>query len=106
MCGEWSQADTDCAPYLNNVGVGARWTGNFDNGDPALAVSEPVCPQSPSSKAGGGEQCDCTSANAPPSRYSDSYRQYLLTLASAQMDAFEQAWGWFYWTWDTEDAVH
>ena len=24
LCGEWSQADTDCATYLNNVGVGTR----------------------------------------------------------------------------------
>ncbi len=21
------------------------------------------------------------------------------------MDAFERGWGWFYWTWDTEEAV-
>lgn len=25
--------------------------------------------------------------------------------AQAQMYAFEQAWGWFYWNWITEDAV-
>src|SRR5690606_12846356 len=25
MCGEWSQADTDCATFLNNVNMGSRW---------------------------------------------------------------------------------
>lgn len=26
-------------------------------------------------------------------------------FAEAQMVSFEQGWGWFYWTWVTEDAA-
>jgi glucan 1,3-beta-glucosidase len=26
-------------------------------------------------------------------------------FAEAQMHSFEQAWGWYYWTWVTESAV-
>ena len=25
--------------------------------------------------------------------------------AEAQMNSFEKAWGWFYWTWETESAT-
>ena len=33
LVAEWSQADTDCATYLNNVGWGNRWTGTYDTGN-------------------------------------------------------------------------
>ena len=96
MDGEWSQADTDCAQYLNNVGVGSRWTGTYNMNDPTLNVLTPDCPSQP---------CSCESANADPSEYSDTYKQFLKMYAEAQMHSFEQAWGWFYWTWKTENAV-
>ena len=98
MCGEWSQADTDCATYLNNVNVGSRWTGTLDLGDPSLTVNTPSCP--PNSGT-----CECTDANADPSRYSDTYKRWLLMNAEAQMTSFEIGWGWFYWTWATESSV-
>ena len=98
MCGEWSQADTDCAPYLNNVNVGARWTGNMNTGDPKTQVLSPTCP--PNSGT-----CECDDANADPSKYSDVYKKWLLMNAEAQMESFEIGWGWFYWTWITESAV-
>lgn len=94
--GEWSQADTDCAPNLNNVGVGSRWTGTLNTGDSNTSVLTPTCAEPP---------CSCTQANANPSDYSDSYKQFLQMYAEAQMHSFEQAWGWFYWTWKTESAV-
>ncbi|KAL6245567.1 hypothetical protein RBB50_007566 [Rhinocladiella similis] len=94
--GEWSQADTDCAQYLNNVGVGSRWAGTLNTGDSQTAVLTPTCPQPP---------CSCAQANADPKTYSDSYKQFLQMYAEAQMHSFEQAWGWFYWTWKTENAV-
>lgn len=28
-----------------------------------------------------------------------------MMFAEAQMVSFEQGWGWFYWTWVTEDAA-
>lgn len=59
-----------------------------------------MCPAS-SSPTG----CSCDKANAPPGQYSSAYKKYLMALAVAQMDAFERGWGWFYWTWDTEETV-
>lgn len=91
MVGEWSQADTDCTTSLNGVGSGSRWTGTF-NGD-----STPHCPT-------GDEQCSCAIPNSEVSAFSDDYKTFLKTWAQAQMDAFEKSWGWFYWTWKTEDA--
>ncbi|MCJ1377465.1 hypothetical protein MMC17_000560 [Xylographa soralifera] len=100
LCGEWSQADTDCTQYLNNVGVGSRWAGNMNLGSAPSAGSilTPSCP--PNSGT-----CECADANADPSDYSDTYKQWLMMNAEAQMTSFEIGWGWFYWTWQTESAV-
>ena len=99
MNGEWSQAETDCAPHLNNVGVGSRWTGTLNLGNTGLEtnVLTPLCPTAP--------DCSCEMANADPSQYSNEYRKFLRMYAEAQMDSFEKVWGWFYWTWKTENAV-
>ncbi|KFY35050.1 hypothetical protein V494_06250 [Pseudogymnoascus sp. VKM F-4513 (FW-928)] len=97
---EWSQADTDCATYLNNVGWGTRWEGTYDSGNPLTRVLSPTCPTN-----NGGAECSCVSANADPSQYSDGYKQFLQMFAEAQMDSFEHGWGWFYWTWQTETAT-
>ncbi|TKA61355.1 hypothetical protein B0A49_11573, partial [Cryomyces minteri] len=104
MCGEWSQADTDCAQYLNNVGVGSRWEGtlNMASGPGSSnsgSVLNPTCPTKNNPK------CECADANADPTTYSPAYKQWLLQFAEAQMASFERGWGWFYWTWETETAV-
>lgn len=99
ICGEWSQADTDCAQYLNNVNVGSRWEGTLNAQDGSSPISSPRCPSK------GNPACECTDANADPSKYSAPYKQFLLSFAEAQMFSFEQGWGWFYWTWETENAV-
>lgn len=99
LIAEWSQADTDCAYNLNNVGWGNRWTGTYDTGnasDPLQALT-PRCPTE-------DDSCSCTSANSDPSSYSDDYKQFLLYFASAQMDSFETGWGWWYWTWWTSSG--
>lgn len=98
MCGEWSQADTDCATYLNNVGIGSRWQGTLNTGNASTSILTPTCPTN------NNPQCECNDANADPSDYSDAYKKWLLDFAEAQMDSFEQGWGWFYWTWDTEQS--
>lgn len=95
---EWSQADTDCAQYLNNVGWGTRWEGTYDSGNTSTEVLSPDCPTQNS-------QCSCTNANADPSQYSSTYKQFLQMFAEAQMASFETGWGWFYWTWVTEEAT-
>lgn len=94
ICGEWSQADTDCAKYLNNVGTGSRWEGTLNISDPTQ-----YCP------TGADHSCKCDMANADPSSYSAEYKKWLQTYAEAQMSAFEQGMGWFYWTWATESAA-
>lgn len=96
---EWSQADTDCTTYLNDVDVGNRWTGTYDAPDSSLSVLSPTCPTS------DDNTCECSDANADPSAYSDTYKQFLQMFAEAQMASFEKGWGWFYWTWVTEDAT-
>ncbi|EPS41447.1 hypothetical protein H072_4638 [Dactylellina haptotyla CBS 200.50] len=96
MVGEFGQADTDCVPYLNNVGTGSRWEGDLIFPDPSSSVTTPSC------HAGTG--CSCDIPNGDPSKWSDLYKQFLLNFAEAQMESFELAWGWMYWTWDTEDA--
>ncbi|OQO11270.1 hypothetical protein B0A48_05526 [Cryoendolithus antarcticus] len=106
LCGEWSQADTDCAPNLNNVGVGSRWEGTLNlasstgvGGSKDGSVLSPTCPSQ------NRQQCSCDQANADPGSWSAEYKQWLLMFAEAQMHSFEQGWGWFYWTWQTESAA-
>ncbi|KAI3111786.1 CAZyme family GH5 [Penicillium roqueforti] len=94
ICGEWSQADTDCAQYLNNVGRGTRWEGTY-----STTSTTAYCPT-----AAEGT-CSCSNANEDPSEYSDTYKKFLQTYAEAQMSSFETAMGWFYWTWRTESAA-
>lgn len=98
ICGEWSQADTDCALYLNDIGVGSRWEGTMNTGNSTTQVLSPQCPTN------NNPTCSCTNANADPSQYSSAYKQWLVDFAEAQMESFEAGWGWFYWTWATESA--
>ncbi len=105
FCGEWSQADTDCARHLNNVGVGARWTGTLNTNDPKTQVLSPTCPVAEDAEGNNAVRCECDSANADPARYSPQYKQWLQMFAEAQMHSFEKGWGWFYWTWETERSV-
>ncbi|CAN6663182.1 hypothetical protein TRVA0_034S01662 [Trichomonascus vanleenenianus] len=95
--GEWSQADTDCTYFLNNVGVGSRWEGDFNPGYGTAAVLQPSCPDP--------TNCTCAPANVLPSEYSAEYKTFLRMFTELQMDTFESygAWGSMYWTWDTED---
>jgi glucan 1,3-beta-glucosidase len=97
LVAEWSQADTDCAKHLTNVGWGNRWTGTYVTPDGNGEVTTPRCPTTDS-------RCSCDEANAPASRWSDEYKRFLKMFAEAQMSSFEKGWGWFYWVWDTEDA--
>lgn len=97
MFAEWSQADTDCTQYLTNVGWGNRWTGTYNPGQSATPALTPMCPAEDSS-------CSCDGANASPGDYSDAYKKFLLMFAEAQMTSFENGYGWWYWTWDTESA--
>ncbi|KAI0147416.1 glycoside hydrolase family 5 protein [Xylariaceae sp. FL1272] len=98
MFAEWSQADTDCAKDLTNVGWGNRWLGTYNSGNTSSEATTPMCPNL-------DDTCDCVSANADPSDYTSEYKTFLLMFAEAQMYSFEKGWGWWYWTWDTEQAT-
>lgn len=93
LCGEWSQADTDCQTYLNNVGWGNRWTGTLNTGNASQNVLNPTCPTAHDTS----QMCDCTSALADPSDYTPEYKTWLKMFAEAQMHSYEVGWGWFYW---------
>ena len=99
LCGEWSQADTDCGGWVNGVGRGNRWTGTLDMGNPDTSVLQPACPLS---NGQNGGSCDCGPATADPSSYKPAYKSWLKQFAEAQVRSFELGWGWFYWTWQTE----
>ncbi|KAH8722769.1 glycoside hydrolase superfamily [Phaeosphaeriaceae sp. PMI808] len=98
MCGEWSQADTDCTSFINNVATGTRWEGTFDTGNKSTSVLRPQCPLKTN-------ECSCAKTNEDPASYSPEYKKWLYQFAIAQMDSFEAGWGWFYWTWETERAT-
>ncbi|KAL7938496.1 glycoside hydrolase family 5 protein [Trichoderma chlorosporum] len=94
---EWSQADTDCAQYVTNVGQGNRWEGTLNTGNASTAILSPDCPTKNS-------QCSCDIANADPSKWSSEYKNFLSMFAEAQMYSFEKGLGWWYWTWKTESS--
>lgn len=83
VAGEWSAALTDCARWLNGVGRGARWSGDYDN-SPYIGSCDPY-----------------TEVANWPSSYRTDVRKYI----EAQLDAFEVAGGWFFWNWKCEDAI-
>lgn len=82
VCGEWSAALTDCAPWLNGVGRGARYSGDYDN-SPKYGSCDPIL-----------------NLSTWPDDYKKNVRKYI----EAQLDAFELNAGWIFWNWKTENA--
>ena len=88
MSGEWSNAITDCAKWLNGRGVGARYDGTFSyNGQTSQHIG------SCDGKRSGGV-----------ARLGAADRANIKRFINAQMTAFEKAEGWIFWTWKTEGA--
>lgn len=81
--GEWSAAETDCAPALNGYNKGARYDGTYPN----------------SNFVGSCDGInDITYWDAG---MKDSVRRYI----EAQLEAFEsQTQGWVFWNFKTESA--
>jgi len=84
IVGEWSAARTDCTKYLNGIGRGARWEGKFGgasyHGSCGYFISGSV------------------------SAYSEQDRANTRAYIEAQLDAYEQGAGWFFWTWKSEGS--
>lgn len=83
--GEWSAAMTDCTPWLNGVGYGARYSGDYE-GSYYIGSCE-------------GKQ---DSSTWSPQDIEDSRR-----FVEAQMDAFSYSKnaGWVFWCFKTEASL-
>lgn len=84
ISGEWTGAMTDCAKWLNGKDKGARYDGTFDG----------------SSKVG-----DCTGkSTGSVAGLSSTDKTNIRKFIEAQLDGYEKAAGWIFWTWKNEAA--
>ncbi|KAH9903048.1 glycoside hydrolase family 5 protein [Cubamyces lactineus] len=86
VSGEWSNAITDCAKWLNGRGVGARWDGTY--------------------QPGSGQQVfgSCDGYTGDSSTWSDEYKTFLRKYWESQVAIGEAVQGWIFWTWKAENA--
>lgn len=85
ISGEWCGATTDCARYLNGYGRGARFDGSYEG----------------SSYVGS---CAGLSSGSV-AQLGEDQRAQMKTFIEAQIQAFESAAGWVFWTWKTEQGA-
>jgi len=84
VAGEWTGGITDCAKWLNGKGKGARYDGTL-NGAPKVG--------------------DCTGkSTGTVAGLSADDKNNVGRFIEAQLDAYEKATGWIFWTWKTEGA--
>ncbi|TFK40345.1 glycoside hydrolase family 5 protein [Crucibulum laeve] len=86
VVGEWSNAVTDCAQWLNGRGVGARWDGTWFPG--------------PTSQVHGS----CTNFTGSYQGFSGDYKTFLRRYWEVQVEIGENIQGWVFWTWKAENA--
>ncbi|CAD0052013.1 unnamed protein product [Aureobasidium pullulans] len=85
IAGEWTGALSDCAKYLNGRGVGARYDGTYNyNGQSSYYIGS----------------CDGKYTGSV-SGLDSTYRDNIGKFIEAQLDAYEKAAGWIFWTWKT-----
>ncbi|KAI0649088.1 glycoside hydrolase family 5 protein [Trametes meyenii] len=84
VSGEWSNAITDCAKWLNGRGVGARWDGTWQSGQQVFG------------------SCDGYSGDS--STFSSDYKKFLRKYWESQVAIGEAVQGWIFWTWKAENA--
>ena len=84
IAGEWTGGLTDCAKWLNGKDKGARYDGTLSG----------------SSKVGdcAGKYTGSVAALSNDDKYN------IGRFIEAQLDAYEKAAGWIFWTWKTEGA--
>lgn len=76
---------TDCSQWLNGRGVGARYDGTYNyNGQSSSYIGS--CDGKYSGTVAG---LDAT------------YRENIGKFIEAQLDGYEKAAGWIFWTWKT-----
>ncbi|KAF9484376.1 glycoside hydrolase family 5 protein [Pholiota conissans] len=86
ILGEWSNAVTDCAQWLNGRGVGARWDGTW-------------FPSSNSVVHG-----TCSNYTGSYTSWTNDYKTFLRKYWEVQVDVGESVQGWVFWTWKAENA--
>jgi glucan 1,3-beta-glucosidase len=84
ISGEWTGGITDCAKWLNGKDKGARYDGTLSG----------------SSYVGS---CAGKSTGSVAALSSDD-KNNVGRFIEAQLDAYEKAAGWIFWTWKTEGA--
>jgi len=84
IAGEFTGGITDCAKWLNSLGKGARYDGTFEG----------------STRHGS---CDGKYTGTVAALSSDD-KLNVKNFINAQLDAYEKANGWIFWTWKTEGA--
>ena len=87
IVGEWTGAQTDCAKWLNGLGVGARYDGTFTNDGGSSQVGS----------------CDGKYTGTVDGLSNDD-KKNIRSFIEAQLDAYEAHTGWIFWTWKTESA--
>ncbi|KAG6820953.1 hypothetical protein H0H93_009189 [Arthromyces matolae] len=84
IIGEWSNAITDCAKWLNGRGVGSRWDGTYSD----------------NSQYHGS----CSNYTGSYQGFSASYKTFLRKYWEVQVEIGETVSGWVFWTWKAENA--
>lgn len=90
VVGEWSGAITDCAKWLNGLGLGARYDGSYYNNSLFTTTyhMDGVC-----------------QSQKEISQWSNDYRVSVRQFIEAQLATYEAVTrGWIFWNWKTESA--
>ncbi|CCD24387.1 glycoside hydrolase family 5 protein NDAI_0D00730 [Naumovozyma dairenensis CBS 421] len=87
VAGEFSAALTDCAKWLNGVGIGARYDGSYRKGND------------------GSYYIGSCANNEDINSWSYERRNNTRRYVEAQLDAFEMRGGWIIWCYKTETSL-
>lgn len=91
IVGEFSAALTDCAIWLNGVGIGSRYDGSYYKTTNFTTDYEPV-----------GE---CRS-QLPIANWTQDYKEHVRQFIEAQLATYDaKTDGWIFWNWKTESAA-
>lgn len=91
VVGEWSAAITDCATWLNGVGIGARYDGSYYNTTEFQTTDKPV------------GKC---STQQPIGNWTKQQKIQVRQFVEAQLATYtSRTSGWIFWTWKTESAA-
>lgn len=86
IVGEWSAALTDCAPWLNGIGLGSRYEGT-----------------SPYTNDRVGS---CAEFNKSPDKWSKKQKKDYRRFVEMQLYEYStNSQGWIFWCWKTEGAT-